>query len=626
MKRWILDLGAAAIDKQRVNFRVWAPKAERLSVKVLSGDKESLLSLEKDGKGYFNGTADDVRAGDRYMYLLNDASEFPDPASRFQPEGVHAPSEIVDADAFKWNDEAWKGMLLADFIIYELHTGTFTKEGTFEAVIPWLDYLKELGITALELMPVSQFPGQRNWGYDGVYPFAVQNSYGGPEGLKRLVNACHEKGLAVILDVVYNHLGPEGNYLDNFGYYFTDRYKTPWGDAINFDGIYSDEVRHFFISNALYWVNEYHIDALRLDAIHGIFDFSARHFLHELADDLHRQAAASGRNIFVIAESDLNDAKVIKPEECGGYALDAQWNDDFHHALHTLLTGEDRGYYEDFGEIQQLEKAVREGFVFSGEYSRYRKCGHGSSTKNIPPHKLVVFSQNHDQVGNRMLGNRLSGTASVEKLKLAAGLVLLSPYIPLLFMGEEYGEPAPFQYFVSHSDQPLIEAVRKGRKEEFSSFGWSGEIPDPQAESTFFNSKIDVSLHLTGRHNSIFQFYKKLITLRKEIPALSHLSKENMEVKRVERGTPLPPLNREESLWNVLFVKRWFGGDEVFMLYNLDSYPVEVDINISAGLWNKLIDSSAEGNNMQDITVRNDSARISVRSYGFVLYRKAGGE
>ena len=316
-------------------------------------------------------------------------------------------------------------------MLYELHVGTFTAQGTFDAIVPHLDELKDLGITSIELMPVAQFPGDRNWGYDGVYPFAVQNSYGGPEGLKRLVNACHQRGLAVTLDLVYNHLGPEGNYLQDFGPYFTDRYRTPWGSAINFDGPESDEVRRFFIENALYWVTEFRVDALRLDAVHGIFDFSALHFLQELAAAVHEQAEQLNRRIYVIAESDLNDVRIVRSPELGGYGLDAQWNDDFHHALHTLLTGERTGYYEDFGRIQDLAKAFAEGFVYSGAYSPARRRRHGNSSKDLAAPRFVVFAQNHDQVGNR---HRLSALVSFEWLKLAAAVVLLSPFIPLLFI------------------------------------------------------------------------------------------------------------------------------------------------------------------------------------------------
>lgn len=611
---WKLNLGASVIDKGKVRFMVWAPNVKNLSVKIFRKNNISIIPFKKDPSGYFEGVAENTFAGENYFYLLDNNAQYPDPASRFQPEGVHEPSQIIDPNGFQWDDDNWKGMEIKDFIIYELHVGTFTKEGTFDAIIPQLDYLKELGITAVELMPVAQFPGSRNWGYDGVYPFAVQNSYGGPHGLKALVNACHEKGLAVILDVVYNHLGPEGNYLSSFGPYFTDRYKTPWGDAVNFDGPYSDEVRRFFINNALYWITEYHIDALRIDAIHGIFDFSAKHFLQELSEFVHKQAEVLGRKIYLIAESDLNDVRGINPVEIGGYGLDAQWNDDFHHSLHPLITEEKNGYYEDFGEIGHLEKAFREGFVYTDEYSKYRKRRHGSSTKDRPAHQFIVFSQNHDQVGNRAMGDRLSQTQLFEKLKLAAGVVIFSPYIPLLFMGEEYGETAPFQYFVSHSDENLIEAVRKGRKEEFSSFQWQGEIPDPQDENTFLNSKINIGLHREGKHAALFKFYRKLIKLRKEIPAFFNLSKENMEVKGFE----------EE---NALFVRRWFKGGEVFSLYNFNDRSAKIKLTVPEGIWKKILDSSLKSRNKnsrlseEETDSSGSEVSVNLNPYCFVVYK-----
>lgn len=615
MKNWKSDMGALVIDRGKVFCKVWAPEIKKLSVKIISNNEIKVIPLEKDQWGYFKGIAENVFAGDRYFYLLDDKNRYPDPASRFQPEGVHGPSQVIDPDEFRWEDNEWGRIPLKDFIIYELHVGTFTGEGTFKAIVPYLDYLKKLGITSVELMPVAQFPGNRNWGYDGVYPFAPQNSYGGPKGLKTLVNACHKKGLAVVLDVVYNHLGPEGNYLSNFGPYFTDRYKTPWGDAINFDGPYSDEVRQFFISNALYWITEYHIDALRIDAIHGIFDFSAKHFLQELGEAVHKQAEALGKHIYVIAESDLNDARVINPVEVGGYGLDAQWNDDFHHALHTLITGESNGYYEDFGKTEHLGKALREGFVYSGQYSNYRRRRHGSSSKDRPACQFIVFSQNHDQVGNRAMGDRLSRIHSTEKLKLAAGVAILSPYIPLLFMGEEYGETSPFQYFVSHSDKALIEAVRKGRQEEFASFEWKGEAPDPQAESTFLNSKINIKLHQQGKHDVLFKFYKELIRLRKEIPVLCNLIKEDMEVKDFE----------EEK---ALFVRRWFKGDEVFSLYNFNEKDMKIKLMLPEGTWERILDSSSEdwgGSGVlseQRIESYGSEIYISIKPYCFVFYWK----
>jgi maltooligosyltrehalose trehalohydrolase len=523
---------------------------------------------------------------------------------------------VVDPSEFKWEDQTWKGIPLEEMIFYEIHTGTVTPEGTFEAIVPLLDYLKnELEVTAIELMPVAQFPGERNWGYDGTYLYAPQSSYGGPRGLKRLVNACHQKGLAVILDVVYNHLGPEGNYLGDFGPYFTDRYKTPWGSAINFDGSESDEVRKFVVDNALYWVTEYHVDGLRIDAIHGIFDFSANHILCEIREAVDRQSNRLGRHILVIAESDLNDVRVINPPGKGGYGLDAQWNDDFHHCLHTLLTGEENGYYQDFGEINQLANALREGFVYSGQYSSYRKRRHGSSSKHLPPSKFVVFSQNHDQVGNRANGDRLSTLVSFEALKLVAGIVLLSPNIPLLFMGEEYGEEAPFQYFVSHSDQALIEAVRKGRKEEFSAFQWDEEIPDPRDVATFLRSKIHLDQRQNGKHKSLFDFYKRLIKLRKEVPPLSCLDRKSMQVRAFERE-------------KAIFIKREYGEDRVIGVFNFNDKPIKIETNIEKGSWQKIFSStSEEWDGMgalvpQSILSSGSKVIFVLDTYAFALYRK----
>ena len=498
--------GARYLGNGASEFVVWAPLVKNMAVKVVSAP-ERLVPMERNESGYWTAMVSDLPPGTRYLYRLDNDRDRPDPASHFQPEGVHGPSEIVDHTTFPWQDTTWKGLPLPSMIMYELHIGTFTEEGTFDAAISRLAGLKELGINAIELMPVSQFPGSRNWGYDGVYPYAVQNTYGGPEGLKRFVDACHNRGIVVILDVVYNHIGPEGNYVWDFGPYFTDRYRTPWGRAINFDGAFSDEVRNYFINNALHWVREYHLDALRIDAIHGIFDFSAKHFLQELGEAVHLEAEALGRSVYVIPESDLNDVRVINPAEIGGYGLDAQWNDDFHHALHALITGELKGYYEDFGKVEQLEKSLREGFIYSGQYSCFRKRRHGNDSKERPAHQFVVFSQNHDQVGNRMLGDRISKLASFEALKLAAGLVILSPSLPLLFMGEEYGEDAPFLYFVSHEDMDLIEAVRTGRKEEFKPFSWEGEPPDPQSEETFRASKLDWQKRTQGHHHVLLGFY-----------------------------------------------------------------------------------------------------------------------
>jgi maltooligosyltrehalose trehalohydrolase len=572
-------LGAVYLGNDRCCFTVWAPFTDMVEVRVVS-PRESIVELERDEQGYHQAVIEEVEPGTLYLYRLDGEKERPDPASRFQPQGVHGPSLVVNP-GFSWQEDGWPGLPLRDYIIYEVHVGTFTPEGTFEAIIPRLSELRDLGITAIELMPVAQFPGSRNWGYDGVYPFAVQASYGGPDGLKRLVNSCHQLGLAVVLDVVYNHLGPEGNYLADFGPYFTDLYKGPWGDPINFDGPFSDEVRRFFIENALYWVREFHLDGLRIDAVHGILDFSACPFLEELAVTVHEMAERLNRRVYLIAESDLNDSRIVRSRERGGFGLDAQWNDDFHHALHTLLTPEDSGYYQDFGELRHLVKAFREGFVYSGGYSFYRKRRHGNSSCLLSAESLVVFSQNHDQVGNRAQSERLSGLVSLEALKLAAGAVLLSPFIPLLFMGEEYGETAPFYYFINHSDQGLIEAVRHGRRREFTAFQWQGEPPDPQDEATFLRCKLDRELRLQGQHEVLYDFYRKLIRLRRELAALRILDKERFEVTGMEQ---------EKILW----WRRWSAEQEVAAAFSFNKQEKSVSLPLPSGRWRKQLDS-AEG-------------------------------
>lgn len=569
------------MQPQGVSFCLWAPKVEHLAVVIHAGRERRAVQLHRGAEGFFSGIADQAQAGDNYSYLLDRKVERPDPASRYQPEGVHGPSQVVDLDAFRWSDQDWRNIPLQEYVLYELHVGTFTREGTFAAIIPKLDYLLDLGITAVELMPVAQFPGERNWGYDGVFPFAPQHSYGGPDGLRKLIDACHGKGLAVVLDVVYNHLGPEGNYLRDFGYYFTDRYRTPWGDAVNFDGPFSDHVRDYFIGNALYWVREYHVDALRLDAVHGIYDIGARHFLEELATTVHCEGKRLGKPVYVIAESDLNDVRLIKPIEEGGYGLDAQWNDDFHHSVHSLLTGEQDGYYTGFGRCHDLAKALSEGFVYSGQFSPYRRRRHGNSAQGRPARQFVVFSQNHDQVGNRMLGERLSRLVNFESLKLVAGLVLLSPYIPLLFMGEEYGEDNPFYYFVSHEDTELIAAVRAGRKEEFREFLSRGEPPDPEAVSTFQASKLAWQKYENGSHALLLAFYRHLLRLRREISTLG-----TGDVRDWEAGCA----GDEGILW----IRRHDAERELLVLFNMNERVRECRFPAEEGEWRKILDSAEE--------------------------------
>jgi maltooligosyltrehalose trehalohydrolase len=527
---WEPSLGAIHLENDRCRFRVWAPKARRVEVN-LCGARQ--LPLEPREHGYFEAILDGAPPGMTYRYILDGGEGRPDPASRFQPEGVHGASMVVDR-AFDWTDEGWQGLPLDQHILYELHVGLFTPEGTFDAAIPELDRLVDLGVTAIELMPVAQFPGRRNWGYDGVLPYAVQNSYGGPEGLKRLVDAAHARGLAVVLDVVYNHLGPEGNYLGEFGPYFTERYKTPWGLALNFDGPESDAVRRYFVENALSWIADFHLDGLRLDAVHAIADASERPFLQELGQEVKALAESLGRRVHLFPESDLNTLFFLRDPEHGGCGFDAQWTDDFHHCLHSLLTGETSGYYQDFGRLDQMAKSLKEGFVYTGQFSPYRRRRHGVSASEMGGERHVVCIQNHDQTGNRMKGERIASLVDLEGLKLAAGTVLLSPFLPLLFMGEEYGETAPFLYFVDHSDPDLIEAVRNGRKEEFASFGWREEPPDPQSEEVFERSRPNPALREEGRHAELYAFYKELIRLRKTVPELGRLSKEEVAVTTFE--------------------------------------------------------------------------------------------
>ncbi len=609
-------LGATWLGDGRCRFLVWAPHAQTVEVLVLAPHRQTAI-MERLEPGYYEAVIAGVGPGSLYVYRLDGSRERSDPASRFQPQGVHGPSQVVDTQAFAWGDDGWSGLPLEKYLIYELHVGTFTPEGAFDGVISRLDDLKELGITAVELMPIAQFPGRRNWGYDGVYPFAVQASYGGPEGLKRLINACHQREIAVVLDVVYNHLGPEGNYFGDFGPYFSDRYRTPWGLGFNFDGPESDEVVRFFVENAIEWLTEFHVDALRLDAIHSMVDLCARPFLAELSHAVRSLAQRLDRRVYLIAESNLNDVRVIRPPQLGGFGLDAQWNDDFHRALHALLTGERNGYYCDFGGVEQLAKALTEGFVYSGQYSRYRRRRHGNSSRLIPAHRLVVFAQNHDQVGNRMLGERLSGLVSFEGLKLAAGITILSPFIPLLFMGEEYGETAPFLYFVDHSDPALIEQVRQGRRKDFARFDWQGDPPNPAEELTFRRSRLNQALAGQGLHRVLRDFYQELIALRKRLPCLARPSKEDMAVRAFEKE-------------KALAVRRWVdaGTSEALMLFNFGDAQASVRAPVPAGEWQKHLDSAAEcwqgsGSSIPETLVSEGEVTINLSPKAFALFTRA---
>jgi maltooligosyltrehalose trehalohydrolase len=492
---------------------LWSPKCKHAA--IIINDKEK-LSLDKAGFGYWTLSTTAIKPGDRYQFIL-DGKQFPDPASLSQPDGVHKASQVIDFKSYKWQDQNWQNPPLEKYIIYELHTGTFTPQGNFEGIEEKLDYLLDLGITAIEIMPVAQFPGQRNWGYDGVYPYAVQNSYGGAQGLMKLVDICHQKGMAVILDVVYNHIGPEGNYLSNYGPYFTDKYHTPWGNAVNVDDAWSDAVRHYFIQNALMWFNDFHIDGLRLDAVHAIKDFGPKHFLKEL-----KELTPAGHHLII--EFDLNDNRFINPIEKNGYGMDAQWVDEFHHALRVTAGGERNGYYEDFNGITDLAKSYNDAYVYDGVYSPHRLKTFGAPTDN-PGNQFIVFSQNHDQVGNRMLGERSSVLFSFEMLKLMAATVMVSPYIPMLFMGEEWAAQQPFLFFVDHGDPELIKVVRQSRKEEFAAFHSEGEPVDPQDETTFEKSKLDWD----KTNATMLDYYKTLIALRKQQPILARPCRQHLK-------------------------------------------------------------------------------------------------
>jgi maltooligosyltrehalose trehalohydrolase len=608
-----MKVGAWYLGDDRCEFTVWCPRSKTVTLEL--GDRSVEMQPQEDG--YWSEIVSDVKPGTQYQYRLQTGT-YPDPASQFQPFGVHEASAVVD-HRFDWHDSQWQGVKLEDMVIYELHVGTFTPEGTFEAIIPRLQTLKELGVTAIELMPIAQFPGDaktddpkayRNWGYDGTYPYAIQNSYGDAASLKKLVDACHQQGISVVLDVVYNHFGPEGAYIFNFGDYFTETYKTPWGSAINFDAAYSHCVRSYFLENALYWLREFHIDALRLDAVHAIYDLGARHFLAELADRVEELSQQQNRKLYLIAESDLNDVKLIRSKQANGYNLDAQWSDDFHHALHALLTGSDIGYYQDFGKCEDLAKAYRETFVYDWKYAPHRFRFHGAPAIDCPMTQFVVCIQNHDQIGNQMHGERLSQLISFEGLKLAAGAVILSPYIPLLFMGEEYGEEVPFTYFVSHSDPELIQAVRRGRKAEFAAFHYEGEPPDPEASKTYEACKLQWERHQQGKHQVLWKFYQRLLEMRRSLPALVNRDRDSVSAC-AEEDKKLVWLERSGSEQDLICILNFNQSDQEFV------FP--------AGQWRILLNSADQewmGQGSLAPQKGQEGEKAEVRSQSFVVYER----
>lgn len=542
---------------------VFAPHVRKLTIEI---EGKSAIPLRKQTYGYWQAKCPGLMPGDRYLFNIDGKHALPDPASLSQPSGVHQASECIDLNEIrKIRDKSWPGISISDLVIYELHTGTFTTEGTFKAILEKLDHLKDLGVNALSIMPVASFPGTRNWGYDGVFPFAVQHAYGGPFDFARLIKACHRKGIAVILDVVYNHMGPEGNCLNEYAPYFTNKYKTPWGHAINFDDAWSHGVRQYFLENALMWFRDFHIDGLRLDAVHAIKDLGPKHFLQELSEAVRRLNESTGAKHFLIGECDLNDVRFVTPLSEGGYGLNAQLSDEWHHALHALLTGERKGYYSDFGKLEHLIKAFNHAYVYTGNYSAHRKKFFGTSSSNQPGQRFVVFTQNHDQAGNRMLGERLSSLVDFESLKLAAGAMFVSPFVPMLFMGEEYAEENPFLYFVSHSDQGLLEQVKKGRKREFREFNHHGIPPDPASVKSFEQSRLCWDWQNRPNKRHMLLYYKKLIALRKEHKLLKPGNRDNT-------------LAYEAAKDKAIMLSKKDGNEQLIALMNFSEENILVEI------------------------------------------------
>lgn len=542
-------------------FGVWAPRADKAAVRI--GEKSYAMTVADD-RGWWSAKVEDAGPGTDYAFLLNDdPTPYPDPRAMWMPNGVHSASRVYDGGEFAWSDERWQAPPLSSAILYEMHVGTFTQEGTFDGASTKLAHLVELGVTHIEIMPVAEFPGDFGWGYDGVALFAVRQAYGGPDGLKRLVNACHARGLAVLLDVVYNHFGPVGNYTSKFGPYLTNNHCTPWGDAVNLEFAQSDQVRRFFCDNALMWMEEYHIDGLRLDAVHEFVDRSAIHFMEQLAREVEELSTRLGRRLVLVAESDLNDPRVVRQREANGYGMNAQWNDDFHHALFTVLdpNGEGKGYYSDFGSMERLAKALTQVFVYDGIYSPYRRRVHGRRVEGLSTHHFVGFIQNHDQVGNRATGDRLEHIIGLDQAKAALGLVMTAPFLPLLFQGEEFAASTPFQYFAHHEDEQMARSVSEGRKREFTAFGWRPEdVPDPDSRETFERSKLKWDEVQNGTHAEMMDWCKRLIALRRGSAALNDGEPGQTKVRYDE-------------------AKRWLVMDrgQVRVMCNLGSTAVELE-------------------------------------------------
>lgn len=579
---WKLQRGATPLKQGGVHFRVWAPYARSVAVKV-TRPTGGVFPMESAGEGVYEVTVPSCAVGDDYLYVLNGNMERPDPVSRFQPFGVHKPSRIIDPGKFEWTDLKWAGIPLKSYIIYELHVGTFTPEGTFQAAASRLSHLQTLGVTAIELMPITAFPGDRNWGYDTTYPYAPHVAYGGPYELKSFINACHEMGLAVILDFVCNHLGPEGNYLGDFGPYFSDRYKTPWGLAVNFDGPHSGEVRRYFTDSALHWLTEYHIDALRLDAVNAIVDLGAYSILQELTDAFHREAEKLHRQAFIIAESDMIDVRLINPPQAGGYGIDSQWSDDLHYSLHTILTGSKQDAFADAESLTDLYQSLTAGFVYDWKFSYYRQKYFGSTSTCPPGEKFVLCLQNHDQIANTCHGHRLGSLVALEADKLACCLLFFAPNIPLLFMGQEWRASSPFYYFTSFEDSALAEKVSKGRRREFQLYDTLKKSYDCRGLAPFTESKLDWSEKELPLHSEFLLFMSALIDLRRRITCLNNCDK-----------TRLHATYDEANRWMVLHRRDAVNAAQALLIANLSETAQEIAPLFPKGVWQLSLDSSAK--------------------------------
>ncbi len=594
---------------------MWAPNSSRLTLN-LTGDNQH-LPMDKAGGGYWTYTVEGLEPGTTYKYALDGKEPKPDPASHYQPDGVFGPSEVIDHDEYRWADRDWRGLELKDLLFYEVHVGTFTDEGTLKAITPRIKELLAFGINAVELMPVTQFSGSRNWGYDGVFPFALQNTYGRPDDLKALVDECHRLGVGLFLDFVYNHLGPEGNCLNVYGPYFPSTSIGSWGANVNLDGPQNDGVRNYFLENTLHWLNHYHIDGIRLDAVFSMHDSSPNHFFQGLNIKMRSFSESSGRKVHLIAESGYNIPKMLTPIEKGGYGFDGQWLEDFQHSVFALITGEREGYYHNYGSINDLAEAFTEGYVYVGDEHEYSRRLLEESYRWIPTGKLVVFSQNHDQIGNRLNGDRLTVISGFEAGKLAAGIVMLSSYVPLLFMGEDYGETAPFLFFADYQSKELNDAVRVGRKKEFENFHWSGEVPDPQSPETFLKSKLNWQQRYSGRGQQIAAYYHALIELRKQHPLFQ--ADTDRRIKHIT------------TQGNILFIHKQLEASEAIVIANFSKDPAGYTFPFEDGNYLKVLDSADKawagpGSTLPASAVRGDSHQIGGFNLAVFFKEPSGGK